>query len=286
MYFDTLQDGTNPGANLGAAFAANIGATQIVPKGAFLDHLKIGLSGAVATAPVTISTLLLALSQFTFKAGQETRIQLSGLDLLALHAATYEDLPFAWQNTDNTGFTFVLGLKVPIYEKIDSTLTYTYAANYTAQTNLTSVQLTVQAVYLNTPKQNAPIIAVPVPFTTPGSTGSTAVGATLQNLGKMIGLLLYNTTAPSDAAVKYDIQRLTLVEGGKQTSVLLPASAEPLTGIQGYQISDNYGKALQPYAYWNFEDEPYDVNSSFMQFVADVETTAEATRLIPIIQKH
>ncbi|MGH7175352.1 MAG: hypothetical protein ACREGR_03270 [Minisyncoccia bacterium] len=285
MYIDTLQDGTNPGGNLGVAFAANIGSTQIVPKGAYLDHLKIGISGTVGTAPVTIATALSALSQFVFKAGQETRIQLSGVDLLALHAATYGKLPLAWQNTDNTGSTFILGIKVPIWEKIDSTLTYTYSATYAAQTNFSAVKLAVSAVYLNTAPATSPMVAVATPFTTPGASGSTAMGVTLQNLGKLNGLLVFNTTAPSDGAALYDIQRITLVESGKQTSVLLAATPEPLLGIAGYNSGDNYGKTLQPYSFFDFSAEPFDVNTAFMQFIADVEVTSEATHLIPIITK-
>lgn len=286
MYRDTLQDGANPGGNLGAAFAANIASTQITPKGAFLDHFVLSIKGVVGTAPVTIATALKALSQFTFKAGQETRIQLSGLDLLALHAAYYGHLPLAWQNTDNTGSTFVLGLKIPIQEVIDSTLTYTYSAQYTAQTNFATPVLSLTAVYLNAAPANAKaLIVVPVPFTTPGATGATAVGATLQNLGTMIGLLLFNTTAPSDGADLYDIQRVQLIESGKATSILLTANPDVLPGISGFADGTNMGKALSAFSYWDFSAEPYDVKTAFMQFTADVETVSEATRLIPIIHK-
>lgn len=285
-YRDVLLDGTNPGGNLGQAFSANINATQIAPKGNFLDHLILGIKGTVGTAPVVVENAVGALSQFTFKAGQETRIQLSGRDLIALMAAYYNELPsLVWENTDNTGSTFVFGIKIPIQETIDKSIAYTYSANYTAVTNFSSVLLSLTAVYLNDSKGRAPVIAVPVPYTTPGSTGSTSVGARLTNLGMMKGLLVFNTTAPSDGADLYDIQRIQLVESGKQTSLLIAANADPLAGIHTYQTLQPIGEVLQPYLYYSFKDEPIDVKTAYLEFIADVETVSEATRLIPIIEK-
>ncbi len=286
MIRDVILDGTNPGGNLGAAFTTNINATQINPKGAYLDHLIIGIKGTVSTAPVTIQTVLKALAQFTFKAGQETRIQLSGVDLVALMAAWYHENPFAWQNTDNTGSTFVLGIKVPIKEAIQAGVSYTYSATYAAQTNFSSPVLSITGVYYNTAQASKGVIAVPIPFTTPGATGSTGLGTTITNLGTLQGILLFNTTAPSDGADLYDIQRMQMVENGAQTSLLLTANPDPLTGIFGYADGTRMGTVLQNYAYWDFTDEPYDVNSKYMQFLADVEVVSETTRLIPIITKQ
>ena len=286
MFRDVVLGGANPGNTLGQSFAANINATQLTPKGKYLDYLLIGLKGAVSTAPVTIATALSAISQFTFKAGQETRIQLNGRDLLALMAAFYKQMPFAWQNTDNTGSTFVLGIKVPIQEVIDSNVAYTYSFNYTAQTNFASAVLTMTAVYKDSDGGKKPIIAVPVAYTTPGATGSTSVNARVTNLGKMAGLLIFNTTAPSDAGDIYDIQRVQVVENGKQTSLLDTASPDPLHAIAGYADSSRFGVALQPYAYWEFNDEPLNVKDGYVEFIVDVETVSEATRLIPIIVKE
>ncbi|MDE1925359.1 MAG: hypothetical protein KGH79_04255 [Patescibacteria group bacterium] len=285
-YRDVLLDGANPGGNLGQAFSANIQSTQIAPKGNFLDHLIISIKGTVGTAPVTVETALAALSQFTFKAGQETRIQLNGRDLVALCAAYYGQLPgMVWENTDNTGSTFVMSIKVPIQETIDKSLAYTYSMNYTAQTNFSSVLVAMTAVYLNDAKGRVPVIAVPIPYTTPGSTGSTSVGARLTNLGNLIGVLVFNTTTPSDGADLFDIQRLQLVESGKQTSLLLAANSDPLIGISQYQTLQPLGEALALYSYWSFKDEPIDVKAAYLEFIADVETASEATRIIPIIEK-
>lgn len=286
MYRDQLLDGANPGGNLGQAFSANIQATQIAPKGAFLDHLILSIKGAVATAPVTVESALGVVSQFTFKAGQETRIQLSASDLVALMAAYYNQLPgLVWENTDNTGSTFVMGIKIPIQETIDRTIAYTYSINYTTVTNYTSVVLAMTAVYLNDSKGRVPVIAVPIPYTTPAATGSTSVGARLTNLGSMKGVLVFNTTAPTDAGDLFDIQRIQLVESGKQTSLLVAANADPLHGVNQYSTLLPLGEVLRPYSYFDFRDEPIDVKTAYLEFIADVETASEATRIIPIIEK-
>lgn len=285
MFRDVILDGANPGGNLGQSFAANINSTQLAPKGKFLDYLIIGLKGAVSIAPVTVTTALAAISQFTFKAGQETRIQLNGRDLVALMSAFYKTLPLAWQNTDNTGTTYVLGIKVPIQETIDNNISYTYSFNYTAQTNFATPVLSMTAVYKESDGGKKPILAVPVAYTTPAATGTTSVNSRLTNLGNMAGLLIFNTTAPTDAGDVYDIQRVQLVENGKQTSLLTGANVDPLPGIHGYADATKFGNVLQPYQYFDFSDEQVNVKDGYVEFIVDVETVSEATRLIPIIVK-
>lgn len=286
QFRDVILDGANPGGNLGAGFAANINATQIVPKGKYLDYLLIGLKGTVSTAAVTLEAFTGVLSQFTFKAGQETRIQLSMHDLIALMAAVYKQLPFAWENTDNTGSDFILGLKVPIWETIDPNTAYTYSAQYTAVTNITSPVLSITAVYEDSaPSGQTPIIAVPVNYTTAGATGSTSINARLTNLGSVKGLLVFNTTAPIDGADLYDIQRIQLVESGKQTSLLTAACQDPLHGVSQYVSLLPFGEVLQPYQYYDFSPSPLDAKAGYVEFIVDVETVSEATRLIAIITK-
>lgn len=285
MYRDVIMDGANPGGNLGQAFSANINATQITPKGTYLDHLILGIKGTVGTAAVTLESALGVVSQFTFKAGQETRIQLNARDLVALMAAFYGELPFAWENTDATGSTFILGIKVPIQETIDKNLSYTYSVNYTAVSDFSSVLLSMTAVYLNDAKGRKPVVVVPIPYTTAAATGNTSVNARLTNLGMLQGLLVFNTTAPSDGLDLYDIQRIQLVEDGKQTSLLTAANADPLYGQHEYGTLLPFGETLQPYQYWTFADEPIDVMSHYLELIVDVETVSEATRIIPIVQK-
>lgn len=285
MFIDTLFDAAAPSAEPGAAFTANQGPNVMPPRGTFLDHFKISLFGDVASAPVTLEGAVGALSQFTFKAGQETRIQLSMQDMLAVMAAFYKQLPKVWENTDSTGTTYLLGVKIPVHETIDRNTTYSWSANYTAVSNFSVVKLVIEAIYLDAASSEKPKIIVPISWTTPGATGMSAINARLQNLGNMIGLLLFNTTVLSDGLDVMEIQRLQLVESGKQTSQLNVANAQNLLGQSDYEALGPIGETLQNYAFWDFSQEPFNVKDKYLEFIADVEATSGATRLIPIIAK-
>ena len=45
------------------------------------------------------------------------------------------------------------------------------------------------------------------------------------------------------------------------------------------------GEVLQNYSYWDFSDDPIDVKAGYLEFIADVQATSGAVRLIPIIEK-
>lgn len=285
MYIDTLYDAAPPSAEPGLTFTANQGPNVLAAKGAYLDHFEMSLFADVGTATV-FETAINFMTQFTFKAGQETRIQLGFNDLVALMAAFYKENPKASvDGSSNSVFCFAV--KIPVQEVIQQGTTYTWAANYTAVTNVTVNKMVLQAVYYNAAPANAkPVIVVPTSWTTPGSTGVTSINARFQNLGDMIGLIVYNTTQIGSASDVADIQRIQLVENGKQTSLLSAANGERLVGTGVYGSSDPLSELLHPYDFWNFSAEPLNVADGYVELQADVETASEATRIIPIILKR
>lgn len=284
-YIDPIFDAAAPSAEPGQTFTASQGPNVLAPRGAFLDHFKMSIFGDVAAAPVTIETVAAVMSQFTFKAGQETRIQLNLQDLIALMAVYYNELPVVWENTDNTGTSYIAGVKIPVNETIDKNITYTWSATYAAQTNFSVVKLVLEAVYLDQATGAKPVIIVPISFTTPGSTGMSAVNARLQNLGNLVGLLLYNTDVFSDGIDITDVQRIQLVESGKQTSLLNAFSARAFRGSEQYGTLLPLGETLSNYSYWTFKDSPINVKDQYLEFIADIETASAAVRIIPIIEK-
>lgn len=284
MYIDTLFDAAAPSAEPGNTFTANQGPNVIPVKGAYLDHFEISLFADVGTATV-LETAVTYLSQFTFKAGQETRIQLNAVDLIALMAAFYKELPRTSPDGSSNNI-FCFGIKVPVQEAIQQGVTYTWAANYTAVTNVTVNKLVLQAVWLNSVPQNKPaVIAVPVSWTTPGATGMSAVNARIQNLGNLLGLLVFVTTNITQSSDVAGIQRIQLVENGKQTSLLSGPNGSRMLGMSAYDVSGPLSEVLMNYYYWSFELEPIDVHAGYLEFIADVEATSDADRLIPIVLK-
>jgi hypothetical protein len=284
-FYDVLADGADPGANLGRTFTASLTETTIPVKGTYIDHMLIGVKGVVTTAAVAIETFAGLVTPFTFKVGQETRIQLRLRDLIAVMAWYYGDTPLMWENTDATGSDFILGIKVPIQETVNKDQTYTWSATRVAQTNISSEEFALQAVYNSNPKAKKPIVAVELPYTTAAASGYTQLGVQVPPLGKIIGLMIFNTAFPNDGSGTFSIQRVQILEDGASTSKLLGATS----GFLGSSASDAtltpINDLLSPYQVWDFRDDPIDAVGKAITFSVDVETTSSATRLIAIMEK-
>jgi hypothetical protein len=284
-FYDVIADGADPGANLGRAFTASITETSIPVKGAYIDHMLLGIRGAVSTAAVAIETFAGLLAPFTFKVGQETRIQLRLRDMIAVMAWYYGDTPLMWENTDNTGQDFILGIKIPIQETMNKEQVYTWSATRVAQTNIASEELALQAVYNSNPKQHKPIIAVELPYTTAAATGYTQMGVQLPPVGKMLGLLVFNTAIPTDSASTFSVQRIQILEDGAATSKLLGSTSGFLGASSSDATLSPVNDLLSPYQAWDFREDPLDLVAKAVTFSVDVESTSSATRFIAIIEK-
>lgn len=285
-FYDVLADGADPGANLGRAFTASITETSIPVKGEYMDHMLMGVRGAVSTAAVAIETFVGLVTPFTFKVGQETRIQLRLRDIIALQAWYYGDTPLMWENTDNTGQDFILGIKIPIQETMNKEQTYTWSATRVAQTNIASEELALQAVYNSNPKAKKPIVAVELPYTTAAATGYTQLGVQIPPLGKIIGLMVFNTTFPTDSASAFSVQRVQILEDGSATSKLLGSTSGYINASPSDGTLSPINDLLSPYQVWNFRDDPIDAVGKAVTFAVDVQATSSATRFIAIMEKN
>ena len=285
MFYQPLLDGPDPGANMGIAFTADIADRELIPQGKYIDHLRLTLQGAVSTAAVTLESFVALLNQFNFKVGAETRIQLNGQDLIALSMFYYDLLPKMWENTDNTGFDFIEGIKIPIQETVDTTKKYSFNAKWATVTNIATSTLGLGAMYLDDSQGRKPLVIQQIPYTTAGATGYTNALFSLPQIGKLVGLMIYQTTVPTDSAIKYDIQRLQLVQGGVLTSKFpLPQFGGMSAGVADGTLSA-MNKLFDNYSFIDFRDEPVDLTAAKVEFICDVETVSEATRFIAIIQK-
>lgn len=285
MLHDTIRDGADPGATMGAAFTASLTEAALNPKGKYLDHFLLSLNGTVGTAAVAIETFVGLLNPFTFKVGSETRIQLRAQDLIALMTFFYNRTPQIWENTDATGSDFVMGIKIPIQEVIDAAQSYTYAATRVAQTNISVETLALTAVYYDDAKGRKPIVAVELPYTTAAASGYTQLGVELPPIGKMIGLLVYQTIGPADGTFISSIQRFQIQENGQNTSKIPASIAAALgCGIFDGTLSP-LADMLKYYNAMDFRDEPIDLKTKKVTFSVDVQDVSDATRFIAIIEK-
>lgn len=285
MYYDVLRDGADPGGNLGATFTASLAEANVNPKGKFLDSIFLGFNATGATAAVVMETFVGLLNPFTFKAGQETRIQLRARDLIALMSFYYGRGPNMFEETTATGYNRVMGIRIPIQEVIDPSLTYTYAATRVSQTNQSAEVLALAAKYLDDSKGRKPIIAVELPYTTSGSTGYTAIGVNLPPVGNLIGLLIFQTTVPTNTTILYDVQRIQMYIDGR-LGPKMPAfimNEWPSGVLEG--ATSPLQRILNNYSIVDFRDEPFDAKAHLITFQVDVEVASEATRFIGIFEK-
>jgi len=294
---------TQPGANLGEAFTASIANRTIsvqVGEG-YWDSLTLGFRGTL-TGTIALESFLTLVNPLTFIAN-EPRIQLTGRDAFALHTAWYGQPPKYNEGATGTTDT-VYGIHIPLWVK-PKAATESYAWNVTrvAVTNVASEVLTLGLEYLFAPpaaellagidrlsyRGPGRIDARQIPFTTPAATGIVQVTPKLPKLGKLLGLLVFNTTVPTSAAVTADTEFLYLDSSKSrivsatwsdlQANLWSPTdfTRADATALVTRQVMQNYG--------WiDFRDEPIDLIADDYALSVDAEVVSEAVRFVPVIE--
>jgi hypothetical protein len=128
-----------------------------------------------------------------------------------------------------------------------------------------------------------------IPFTTPGATGIVQVINKLPKLGQLLGLLVFNTTVPTSAAVTADTEFLFL---DSPLSRITSASWADLQAdflyAEDFTRSDATAlllrQILQNYGWLDFRSEPIDLVGTDIALSVDAEVASEATRFIPVIE--
>lgn len=286
MRYEPIYDAGESGATPGRVFTASINDEQIIPKGPYLDHFLMGLKGAVSTAAVAIETFIGVLSTYTFKAGAETRIQLSGRQLVALMAFYYNQLPLIWENTDATGNDFVFGIKVPIQETIDPERALSHSATRTAQTNIGTETILSYGAYMKDAKGRKPIHAVAIPYTTAGATGLTNLGVKMPKIGKLIGLLVQHSAIFADGVITQSINHVQVLKDGVVENYLPAAGGCNLGPVRTVGVLDPMDDLLKVFSAWDFRDEPIDLKEGDIELKVDIQETSVATNIIPVIERE
>jgi len=286
MRFDELiYQGVDPGANVGGTFTASLAARPLVTKKGYLDSFFIGLKAATATAPVTMPTFLQLLQPFTFQAGQEIRINLQGQDLFALNMFMYGSIPYFFSADTTADDTKIFGIRVPIWEKIDPSLTYSWSATRVAQTNVSAEVFELAAQWHDNVLNPHPIIASALSVTLPAATGRSNLNVAIPQVGDIIGILVFNATTPSETADTASVQRLQLYVDGNRASQFNQGSRGWIKNFnQDYQ--DGLAQAVySQYMFVDLRDDPIDAKNHLIGVEVDVEHASDAIRIIPIMVK-
>jgi hypothetical protein len=279
-YFQNLISGV--GAAFGDTFTASRADAQLITVGKVINELVLSLKGD-AGAAVTTEAFADLVTPFTFKVGDKVRISLRGRDLIALHTIMYREFPTVFEATANGEDCKILGIRIPIYEEVKDTVKYAYSLTRAAVSNISGENVLLQAVYGETKTRPETISAVQIEGTTPGSTGETPLNMVFPKNGKLLGILLFNTTFPDINSDASTIQRLVLSVNGVRGSVLEVASNGLSRMVGGHHTGSPVHDALANYAYFDFSDAPIDCKANDVTVSIDVRATGEAYRIIPIM---
>lgn len=285
LYDELVLQGADPGGNLGTAFTASIPERELVPKNTYLHEFIIGLKHDNAVAANTAEDSLNILQPFVFKVGQETRIQLRGRDLVALQAFMYGEMPRIYEADAATDDFKVLGIRVPIYEKIDANQAYAISATRVALTNASGEVLELAARWSDKVLRDKPIYAVEQPFTSAAATGRTNLNIQLPKLGNLVGLILFNTNNPTNTADASSVQRIQLyLDGVRGPQYNVGTRGYVPNMVVGAQDSPPFD-ILSNYSFVDLREDPIDAKGQNIEIEVDVEDASDAVRLIPIIEK-
>lgn len=212
------------------------------------------------------------------------------MDLFALCAAFYGYTPAFIEGAIGQDDK-VYGIRIPLWIVPKSTESYGYSITRVAQTNLSGEVVSLALNYLNarpTPARGR-IDLREIPFTTPAATGITTAIEKLPKLGKLLGLLMFCTTVPTETADSASVQRLK-IKTPKTTLVdatwhelhnhfrdRIDFVAGDASELVLRQVLDNYG-------YLDFSDEPIDVATEDVSVTIDNQAVSSAVRFLPVIE--
>lgn len=279
-----IWDGPDPGGTPGKVFTSSIGLEEIIAQDAFLDHINIGLKGAVSTGAVAIETFAGLLSEYNLSVGPETRIQMNATELVALMAFYYKELPFVWENTDNTGNDFIGNIKVPLHIPAEERKPITHSAERTTQTNIGTETIAVSGSWLGNNPGRKPIHAVKIALTTAAATGYDLVDSTIAKVGKLVGLIVKQANPFSDANIDISVQRVKIVVDGQTHSTInLLGHYNALGGLFN-GVEDPITDLLKNYHIIDLRDEGIDTKGQEVKVELDVEDASDSVVIIPIIE--
>ncbi|HRY62688.1 MAG TPA: hypothetical protein P5056_02885 [Candidatus Paceibacterota bacterium] len=279
-----IYDGTDPGATPGRVFTASIGQETIVQEGKFLDYLMFGLKGAVSTAAVAIEDFAGVLSEYTLRVGADTRILLNLRQMVALMAFYYGELPFIWENTDNTGNDFIGGVKLPLNLAVDANKPINHAATKTAVANVGTETLGISGYFSDAGNGKKPIHAVAISKTTAAATGYDLADVTLPPIGKLKGVILQHANTFADGNIDISVQRLRLLVNGQISSQFNSLTdSEGIPGIFN-GVEDPITDMLKVFSFFRLPGDGIDLKANEVKFQLDVEDASDAVAIIPVIE--
>lgn len=284
MRVSKIYDGSDPGAAPGKDFTSSIDQETIVPAGNFLDHLRMGVKGAVSSAAVAIETFAGVLSEYSLKVGPETRLQMNLRQLCALMLFFYHDLPMIWENTDGTGNDFIGGVKIPVQVPVEEGKPITHSATRTAVTNIGTETISLDGVWLDSAGGKKPIHAVKIDYTLAGATGYDTPSFRIAPVGKLIGIIIQQEHPFADGDVDISVERVRILADGKyHTQFNALANAIKWMG-RSVGVLDPMDDLMKVFTILDLRPEGLDAKGHELTLQLDVEDVSDTISIIPVLE--
>lgn len=283
MRIAKIWDAADGSATPGRVFTASINQETIVKQGEQLDYLMIGIKGAVSTAAVVIEDFADLINPLTIRYAGDNRLVLTLQELIALSVFYYGKRIAIGENTDATGNNFLGGIKVPLYQKMETGKDLVIQADRTAVTNIATETVAITGYY-DTGEVGKPIHCVRIAHTSSGTAGIETLGSQIVPKGKLIGLIVSTPNGFADGNIDTSIQRIKLLENGEVVAEMNDlADAVSLADID-YVTPSPLADLLRPYRTFDFRPAGFDAKAKILTLQIDVQDVSDSLVFLPVIE--
>lgn len=284
MRIKKIYDAADGSGTPGAIFTATLNEKIITKEGERLDYLMLGVKGAVATAAVVIEDFADLINPLTLRYGGDNRLVLTLQELIALSVFYYGKRVAIGENTDVTGNDFIGGIKIPVYQTIESGRDLTIQLDRSAVTNITTETVALTGYWDTGETNKKPIHCVRVAHTTSATAGIETYGSRIVPKGKLIGLIIAEPSGFADSNIDTSIQRVKILENGEEVAHLNDlADAVSLADID-YVTPSVFADLLRPYRAFDFRPNGFDPKANEITLQFDVQDVSDAIVILPVIE--
>ena len=286
MRMRALEDGVVPGTNLGVGFTTSIAEKSIALEGGenYLAEMVISYKGD-GTGVVAMETFLDLVNPLSFKANNP-RINLRGRDIFALNIAWFGNVPAFIEGGSGTDDK-VAGMRIPLQVVPGQAEALAYSITRAAVANIATEVLRLSLRSFESIPEPMPgrIDAKEILVTTPASLGIADLVETIPRIGRLMGILVFQTTVPTESADTADVQRAFLETprgrfGDYHVQDMMGAFTDYFQEIPTGPLQD----ILANYGWIELREEPIDLVTDEVKIKADVGVVSEAVRFIPVIE--
>jgi len=284
MRITKIWDAADGSATPGRPFTASIGQEVIPGLGQQLDYIKMGVKGAVSTAPVVIETFAGLISPFTLRKGAANRIVLNLDELCALSIQQFDHRIAIGENTDNAGADFLGDIRIPVFDKVDAANQFLIQADRAAVTNIATETVSLTGYFDTGMPDRKPIQAVRIVHTTAGSAGIEQLQPRIPAVGILKSLIIKVPNGFADGNIDTSIQRVKVYDESQVICELNDLGDARTLGDIDYVTPTPYADLMRQFRVFDFGPAGLDATKGTLSLGVDVQDISDVCVFIPVIE--